>query len=146
MKRLLVVFAVTLIFMPGLSLADVLKMQPGQWEIAVNMHMTGLPVSIPTQVLKKCITAEDMKNTENGIMQPQNLPGTKQQCKISKLSHTGNTLSWQGSCMGDNDIRAPLKIDLLLSGGVKNDLAILMYWHIHSGCSAIFAYPETKIS
>ncbi|MGB9430230.1 MAG: hypothetical protein WCC11_10240, partial [Gammaproteobacteria bacterium] len=42
--------------------------------------------------------------------------------------------------------RAPLKIDLLLSGGVRNGLKILMYWHIHSGFSAISAYPEIKIS
>ncbi|MGH8306795.1 MAG: DUF3617 domain-containing protein [Gammaproteobacteria bacterium] len=104
MKRLLVIIAVMSACMPGLSRADVLKMQPGLWEIVVNMHMTGLPVAIPAQVLKKCLTAEDMKNTENSIMQPQNLPGTKQQCKINKLSHTGNAMSWQGSCTGDGDI------------------------------------------
>jgi len=39
-----------------------------------------------------------------------------------------------------------VKIAILISGGVKNDLEILMYCHIHSGFSIIFACPETKIA
>jgi len=39
-----------------------------------------------------------------------------------------------------------LKTDLLLSGGVRNDLGSFMYWHIHSSSSVISAYPEIKIS
>ncbi|MGH8398389.1 MAG: DUF3617 domain-containing protein [Gammaproteobacteria bacterium] len=104
MKHLLFIVVAVFACMPTLSRADVLKMQPGLWEIAINMQMTGLPVSIPSQVIKKCITAEDLKKPESDILQPLNLPGTKQQCKINKLSHAGNTTSWQGSCTGDNDI------------------------------------------
>lgn len=79
-------------------------MQPGLWEIAVTMQLAGMPMAMPPQTIKKCITAAEAQKAESSVMQPQGRPGSKENCKMSNFTHNGRTMSWKGTCTGDADM------------------------------------------
>ena len=70
-------------------------MQPGLWEIHVNMTMPGMEnmPAMPEQVVKKCLQGTDI---ESGVAAP-----AQGECKVNDYKVNGNTASWQVACSGD---------------------------------------------
>jgi hypothetical protein len=65
------------------------KMNPGKWEITTQTEMAVMPSQSVKHV--QCITADDMVP----VSQDAN-----QQCKVTDIVRSGNTMSWKISCGG----------------------------------------------
>lgn len=78
---------------PAASMAE--TMQPGLWEIHVNMTMPGMEnmPAMPEQVVKKCLQGKDI---ESGVTAP-----AQGECKVNGYKVEGNTASWEVDCTGD---------------------------------------------
>ena len=64
-------------------------MQPGLWEITMEIDMPGMPVKMPPMTHTQCITQKDLvpRNTD-----------PEQQCKIIDTRIEGDTVTWQMAC------------------------------------------------
>lgn len=68
-------------------------MKPGLWEIKSTMEMPGMPFTPPPTTVKHCYTAEEVKNDQSTVPQPQD-------CKVTELKTTGNKTTWKLVCVG----------------------------------------------
>lgn len=73
-------------------------MRPGNWEVTAQMSMGGQPM--PPMTSARCITAEDLKQSEkNGL--PGGGPGGPQgNCSVSDYKVAGSNVSWKMACTG----------------------------------------------
>lgn len=71
------------------------SMQPGLWEIRVNMTMPGMENmhEMPEQVIKKCLQGKDI---EAGVAAP-----AQSECKVNDYKVEGGTATWQIACSDD---------------------------------------------
>lgn len=66
-------------------------LQPGLYEISLQMAMEGMPM--PVMTFRHCITPQDVADG-NAYSSSQN----SKDCKISKLRQSGNSVSYDFSC------------------------------------------------
>lgn len=71
-------------------------MQPGLYDISVQMVMKGMPMQMPAMTFQHCITAQDVADG-NAYANSKN----NKDCKISNLKQSGNTVSYDFSCAVD---------------------------------------------
>ena len=67
-------------------------MQEGLWEITTVMKMPGMPIQIPPTKTTQCISQEDL------IPQTQQPDQPDQQCEITNMSTSGNTITYDMIC------------------------------------------------
>jgi hypothetical protein len=82
--------AAALVFVAAQALAaDSPEMQEGQWEVAVEMEMPGMPMKMPPVVQSQCMTQDDR------VPHAQR-PGDE--CQSSNTRIAGNTVAWEIQC------------------------------------------------
>lgn len=65
-------------------------MQPGLYEISVQMVMKGMPMQMPVSTFRHCITPQDIVDG--------NAYASNKDCKIGNLKQSGNAVSYDFSC------------------------------------------------
>ena len=76
-------------------------MREGNWEVKMQMEMTGMPMKMPEQTTMRCVTAEDLKNPGGTLPVPAGR-GNDSSCKVSDQKVDGNTVTWKMACSGQN--------------------------------------------
>jgi len=70
------------------------KIKYGLWEITVQAHATGMPIEVPPEVLKKCITRANLTPGSNA---------DKNSCGRMKIKRDGDAVSWSVKCTKGDD-------------------------------------------
>ena len=91
MRTLLTVVLFGLTALPAAASAPV--MQPGLYEISMQMVMKGMPMQMPATTIRHCITPQDIASG-NAYASGKN----SKDCKISNLKQSGNTVSYDFAC------------------------------------------------
>jgi len=89
MRLLLTAALFTLSALPA---AAAPTLQPGLYDISVQIVMKGMPMQMPVMTLRQCLTAQDVAD---GKAYASN---KNKDCKISKLSQSGNQVSYDFNC------------------------------------------------
>ena len=69
------------------------NMEPGLWEITTETHMQGM--NMPPSTITQCITKDDL------IPRPGSQPGQEQECEITDVKVSGDTVTWRMRCTGE---------------------------------------------
>jgi len=69
------------------------NVKPGKWEITTKTEMTGMPMTIPPVTHTQCL--------KEGNLVPQS-EEANQECKVSDVKVSGDTVSWKLVCSGKN--------------------------------------------
>lgn len=77
-------------------------MSPGLWEVSVDMHIDGMPMSLPAQTIRRCITQVNLAQNQ-GIPKPRT-PGNIS-CKTTSMDRSGDTINWTMTCQGQGEIQ-----------------------------------------
>ena len=73
-------------------------MRPGNWETTMEMDMPGMPMKMPPMKNTRCVTQQEIDSPNKGLPSgPQKNPND---CKISDYKQSGNTVSWNVACSG----------------------------------------------
>lgn len=73
-------------------------MRPGNWETTMEMDMPGMPMKMPPMKAARCVTQQEIESPNRGLPSgPQKNPND---CKISDYKQSGNTVSWNVACSG----------------------------------------------
>ena len=73
-------------------------MRPGNWETTMEMDMPGMPMKMPPMKNTRCVTQQEIDSPNRGLPSgPQKNPND---CKISDYKQSGNTVSWNVACSG----------------------------------------------
>lgn len=91
MRTLLTVVLLGLTALPAAASAPV--MQPGLYEISMQMVMKEMPMQMPAMTIRHCITPQDIVNG-NAYASSKN----GKDCKISNLKQSGNTVNYDFIC------------------------------------------------
>jgi hypothetical protein len=91
MRRLLTTALLVLSPLPAAATGPV--MQPGLYEISVQMVMKGMPMQMPVTSFRHCITPQDIVDG-NAYSSSKDNKG----CKISNLKQSGNAVSYDFAC------------------------------------------------
>lgn len=81
---------------PGLAGAGP-NMQEGQWEITTTVDMPGMPGAMPPMKHTQCITKNDL------VPRPRSNQGN-QDCTVTDMKTSGNTVTWAMTCKGGGDM------------------------------------------
>lgn len=68
------------------------NVEPGLWEITTTTHMQGM--NIPPSTITQCITKDDL------VPRPGSQPGQAQDCEITDVNVSGDTVTWRMRCTG----------------------------------------------
>ncbi len=68
-------------------------LQPGLYEISVQMEMKGMPMKMPVSSFRHCITPQDIADGKAYVSSKDN-----KDCKISNLKQSGNAVSYDFTC------------------------------------------------
>ena len=91
MKRLIALALVT----APLALADKQQVQPGEWEVSMQMEMEGSPVKLPPMKQKRCVTPAEAAQPHR-LFKPNNQRSND--CEMKNIKQEGNKLSWTIDC------------------------------------------------
>jgi hypothetical protein len=69
------------------------NMEPGLWEITSETHMQGM--NMPPSTVTQCITNDDL------VPRPSSQPGQQQDCEITDVKVSGDTVTWRMRCTGE---------------------------------------------
>jgi hypothetical protein len=73
------------------------QLQPGQWEITVQMEMEGSNVQLPPMTMKKCVTADDAKSPGE-LFRSRGRHGGDEECQMKEQKAEGNKYAWTVDC------------------------------------------------
>jgi len=90
-----------LAFWPFSGNAAAAPIRPGLWEMQVQAEMVGLPLKLPVQTVRHCITRAEIEKN-NGIPKPPQDKNLK--CKLTQISHSKNMIQWKMSCTGKSTL------------------------------------------
>ena len=95
MRYLLVVGAMLTI---GVGIwAQTPNRRDGDWEVKVEMQMPGMPMSLPAQTIRQCVTPQDAADPQKAA--PPNPRGRgPNDCKVSDYKIDGNKVTWSMTC------------------------------------------------
>ena len=91
MRRLLTATLLSLTILPAVAAPT---MQPGLYEISMQMVMKGMPMQMPVSSFRHCITPQDIVDGK-AYASSEN----SQDCKISNLRQSGNAVSYDFACV-----------------------------------------------
>lgn len=91
MRRLLTATLLSLTIMHAVAAPT---MQPGLYEISMQMVMKGMPMQMPVSSFRHCITPQDIVDGK-AYASSEN----SQDCKISNLRQSGNAVSYDFACV-----------------------------------------------
>ena len=74
------------------AMAAQAEIKYGLWAITIQSQMEAMPIEIPAETIKKCISKDDLTPGSN-----QNEAG----CKPLKVKRKGDSISWEVSCDKD---------------------------------------------
>ncbi len=83
---------ISIFFLCGTAMAGP-EINPGKWEITTETEMVGMPMEVPPVTHTQCLTSEDLV--------PQS-DEANQECEITDVKISGNTVSWKIVCSGQN--------------------------------------------
>jgi hypothetical protein len=69
----------------------------GDWEIKVEMQMPGMPMNMPAQTMRQCITPQDAADPQKSIP-PAGRGRGQNDCKVSDFKTEGNKTTWSVAC------------------------------------------------
>lgn len=92
MRRLLTAVLLVLSPLPAVAAAPI--MQPGLYEVSVQMVMKGMPMQMPVSSFRHCITPQDIVDGKAYASSKDN-----KDCKISNLKQSGNAVSYDFACV-----------------------------------------------
>ncbi len=81
-----------LLILTALPAAAAPTLQPGLYDISVQIVMKGIPMQMPVMTFRQCLTAQDVAD---GKAYAAN---ENKDCTISKLSERGNQISYDFNC------------------------------------------------
>lgn len=93
-----------ILFLPSLLLSahpasaqNQLETQPGMWEYRMETRMTGMPMAIPPQTIRRCLSAQD-------VAQNRHLTGEqgKSPCTISNFKAASGKVSFEFLCKSEH--------------------------------------------
>ena len=82
-----------LLCLAALPAAAAPAMQPGLYDISMQMVMKGMPMQMPVMTFRHCITPEDVASG-NAYSSSRN----SKDCKITNLRQSGSTVSYDFTC------------------------------------------------
>ena len=91
MRILLTAALLSLTTLPAAAAAPM--MQPGLYDISMQMVMKGMPMQMPVMTFRHCITPEDV-TSGNAYASSRN----SKDCKITNLRQSGSTVSYDFAC------------------------------------------------
>ena len=91
MRRLLTATLLSLTILPAVAAPT---MQPGLYDVSMQMVMKGMPVQMPVSSFRHCITPQDIADGKAYASSENN-----KDCKISKLRQSGNAVSYDFACV-----------------------------------------------
>ena len=94
----------------GAWAADTPNMQAGEWEITTRPQMTGMPMQVPPQTVRICITKQDIADGQKTMPTPMG----KNNCEFVNRSFSGNKASFKMVCSGEH--KATMTGDMTYSG------------------------------
>ncbi len=71
-------------------------MQPGLWEVTMQLEIPGMPIAMPPIQQTLCLTQQDVESGTKAI--PEDNPGSPAHCKPENFSRSGNTATWSLKC------------------------------------------------
>jgi hypothetical protein len=75
----------------------------GNWQVTVEMEMSGMPQRMPPMTMTQCVTKEEAADPSKAIPQgPAGRGGVPPDCKVSDYKAEGNKVSWSMKCEGQN--------------------------------------------
>jgi hypothetical protein len=86
--------AALLVLLPLPAAAAAPTMQPGLYEISVQMVMKGMPMQMPVSSFRHCITPQDIVDGKAYVSSKDN-----KDCKISNLKQGGDRISYDFACV-----------------------------------------------
>lgn len=89
MRPLLTAALLILITLPA---AAAPTLQPGLYDVSIQVVMKGMPIQMPPMTFRRCLTAQDIVD---GKAYAAN---ENKDCTISKLSESGNQVSYDFNC------------------------------------------------
>jgi hypothetical protein len=69
----------------------------GDWEIKVEMQMPGMPMNMPAQTIRQCLTPQDVTDPQKSVP-PAGRGRGQNDCKVSDYKTEGNKTTWSVSC------------------------------------------------
>ena len=87
------VLTAALLALPSLHAVAAPAMQPGLYEISVQMILKDMPMQMPVSSFRHCITTQDIADGK-AFASSEN----SQDCKISNLRQSGNAVSYDFAC------------------------------------------------
>ncbi|MHB8424061.1 MAG: DUF3617 domain-containing protein [Gammaproteobacteria bacterium] len=98
MKYFISFAAAMTLCLPAVCRAGNFQVQPGLWKIVVAFSMPAMPLHIPPQTVRKCITPAQAARGLQQMMHPQGSPGARQVCKLTAVTTHGQRVEFRGSC------------------------------------------------
>jgi hypothetical protein len=92
MRHVLTAALFSLVTLPALAAAP--AMQPGLYEVSVQMVLKGMPMQLPVSSFRHCITPQDIVNG-NAYASSE----TSKDCQISNLRQNGAAVSYDFACV-----------------------------------------------
>lgn len=92
--RFVIVVTAMLTICAGIAAQNAVR-RDGDWEIKVEMQMPGMPMALPAQTVRQCITPEDAADPQRSV--PPSGRG-QNACKVSDHKVDGNKVTWSVSC------------------------------------------------
>jgi hypothetical protein len=86
-------FAMTL--SPAAAQAPQNPMQPGRWEITMQMSMPGMPMEMPAQKVTQCVTKKQLEDPNGAV---PGAPGGTNPCKVTNHKVDGHKVTWNMTC------------------------------------------------
>ncbi len=89
MLRKTLLLTVLMLILIGVPASYGVDMKDGLWEITSKIEMPGMPIAMPPQTFRQCLTKDNMiPRKEDG----------NQDCKVLDQKIKGNTVSWTIRC------------------------------------------------
>lgn len=89
--------ALTVATLTPAAQAQAPELQAGMWEYQMEMKMPGMPMNIPPQVFKRCLTAQDIAQNK----QFADDRSGKNPCTISNMKASGGKVSYDFICKSE---------------------------------------------
>ena len=81
-----------LLILTALPAAAAPTLQPGLYDVSVQVVMKGMPMQMPVMTFRRCLTAQDIADGQAYAA------NENKDCTISKLSESGNQVSYDFNC------------------------------------------------
>ena len=90
---LVLISILSVVVSSGQAMAKV-DMDPGMWEITIQMEAVGMPMSMPATTVKQCMTEEDLVPQSNSA---------ESGCEVFNIKTSGNTISYKMKCSAEGN-------------------------------------------